>query len=99
MADADNHPTECDPSRPEIFRLLEQDFLQTHDRVAFTLYRNSAGMASNTFEHDAAQRNTQNQSAIDEELMRQAQDQMVQRAIDSMNTNRITIDVNIKTER
>ena len=99
LAWCDNHPTECDPSRPDILRLLEQDFLQTHDRIAFTLYRSSAGMAANTFEHDAAQRSTQHQTTIDEERMRQVRDQMVQRAMDSMNTNRTTIDVNIKTER
>ena len=99
MADADNHPTECDPSRPDILRLLEQDFLQTHDRIAFTLYRSSAGMAANTFEHDAAQRSTQHQTTIDEDRMRQVRDQMVQRAMDSVNTSRTTIDVNIKTER
>lgn len=99
LAWCNDHPVECDPSRPDMLRLLEQDFLQAHDRIVFTRYRQNARTASNAVQHDSEQRDSQNQGAIEEEQIRQVRGQMLQRAMDSFDTNRTKVDVTIRTEK
>lgn len=84
----EDHPAECQPSRPEILRVLERDFLVAHDRVVHAAYKAAVEAAARKGRSDVAQSMDQGQRASEEDRMRQTRAQMVQQAVDSMSQSR-----------
>ena len=94
----ENHTAECDPSRPDLLRVLEQDYLATHDRTVFAAYKANLKAATSKSYRDAAQSEDQRHRAGEEERIRQTTAQMIQRAIENMNTQQATVHVNVTTQ-
>jgi len=90
------HPEDCDPRTPERIRLLEHDFLVAHDRAIYAQHAKALQTLTDQARADASSASAQDQQAHGEQEVRQVRALMVQRAIDSMNPNQTTVNVNVR---